>query len=244
MKTQPKIQTLNPPVEQDEQLLNLDQSGWSIGEESFSSIIEILKNLNPQRLLEFGSGTSSIRLAREFPDCYILSVDHSDSFANKTRALKDIYAPGVALEVVVRPVSWQRHGWRWYLSYQPVRLSGEFDAVIIDGPPVGLSRRGREACLHQAVSHLREGGIVILDDYIRPEEKQIVDNWLATYPASFVWRVVNTNHHLCVLEKKVGRVTEKNASSVLIDNYKEVARLVPKRCRRMLGLLKRRVVSS
>jgi len=47
--------------------LSLD-AGWSIGETAFKRITTTLLRMSPvERILEFGSGPSSIRLAMAFP---------------------------------------------------------------------------------------------------------------------------------------------------------------------------------
>ena len=76
----------------------------------------------------------------------------------------------------------------------------EMDCVIIDGPPV-YTLRGREACLYQVYDQIKIGGLVILDDFRRSYEKQIVENWLSVYPGSFAVEIIREDHHLVVLRK-------------------------------------------
>ena len=70
-------------------------------------------------------------------------------------------------------------------------------AWIIDGPPV-YTLRGREACLYQVYDQIKIGGLVILDDFRRSYEKQIVENWLSVYPGSFAVEIIREDHHLAV----------------------------------------------
>ena len=74
------------------------------------------------------------------------------------------------------------------------------DCVIIDGPPV-YTLRGREACLYQVYDQIKIGGLVILDDFRRSYEKQIVENWLTVYPDSFTVEIICEDHYLAVLRK-------------------------------------------
>ena len=76
----------------------------------------------------------------------------------------------------------------------------EIDCVIIDGPPV-YTLRGREACLYQVYDQIKIGGLVILDDFRRSFEKQIVENWLSIYPSSFTVEMIREDHHLTMLRK-------------------------------------------
>ncbi|MCY3680381.1 MAG: hypothetical protein OXH16_03230, partial [Gemmatimonadetes bacterium] len=92
----------------------------------------------------------------------------------------------------------------------------EIDCVIIDGPPV-YTLRGREACLYQVYDQIKIGGLVILDDFRRSYEKQIVENWLSVYPGSFTVAIIREDHHLAVL-RKIRSVTPCwDASSRLLD---------------------------
>ena len=55
--------------------LTLD-TGWSIGERAFERIETLLCQMSPvERILEFGSGPSSIRLAMAFSEAHVLSVE-------------------------------------------------------------------------------------------------------------------------------------------------------------------------
>ena len=55
--------------------LSLD-TGWSIGETAFKRITTMLLEMSPvERILEFGSGLSSVRLAMAFSEAQVLSVE-------------------------------------------------------------------------------------------------------------------------------------------------------------------------
>jgi predicted O-methyltransferase YrrM len=195
--------------------LDLDV-GWRIGETAFSVLVADLQSLSPSRIVEFGSGASSVRLAQEFPHTHILSIDHSPEFLNETEALKNKFVPNSNLELSLRPLTWQRYGLSWYFSYAPSKLPEPLDAIIIDGPPF-YTRRGREACLYQSINNLRVGGKVYLDDVWRRHEKQIFANWLASFPRCFTQNIFTVGHHIGILEKIESCCTRKNAFHAVKD---------------------------
>lgn len=200
--------------------LTLD-NGWSIGEKTFSFLLEELRSLAVENLLEFGSGVSTIRLALQFPQARILSIESDPAFYQHTVQLLDRYVPGHSIKVELRELCWQRHGLGFYQSYRPGPFFPRVDALIIDGPP-GWTRRGREVCLYQAFRFLRTGGRVYLDDYDRPEEQQIVRNWQASYPGVFRIRVLDfPSSPLCVLEKTTDLPHARLTFNVTWDNWKD-----------------------
>ena len=102
----------------------------------------------------------------------------------------------------------------------------EIDCVIIDGPPV-YTLRGREACLYQVYDLIRIGGLVILDDFRRSYEKQIVENWLSIYPSSFTVEIIREDHHLAVL-RKIRSVTPCWDVPYRLSDVQSVSEILPR----------------
>lgn len=217
--------------------LDLDADGWRMGETTFQDLIENLSELRPESILEFGGGASSVRLAKEFPDCSIFSIDHDAEYWRQTLELKERFLHSPSLEIGLRPLKWQRHGLGFYKSYTTGPLPDYVDAIVIDGPPQ-YTVRGREACLYQAVKYLRKGGRVYLDDYARASEKQIVANWLSRYPHTFHVQEILSGHHLCVLTK-INEARPRASLQVLRDNWTQNLRV----CRQSFSAFRRRALS-
>ena len=183
--------------------LNLD-TGWSIGETAFERIATLLLQISPvERVLEFGSGPSSIRLAMAFPEAQVLSIEGDwRNYAETTDLMRSFWDKR-NLSIKYRPVTLESYGDAEFLTYEDGMFwdgQEEMDCVIIDGPPV-YTLRGREACLYQVYDQIKIGGLVILDDFRRSYEKQIVENWLSVYPSSFAVEIIREDHHLAVLRK-------------------------------------------
>ena len=199
--------------------LNLD-TGWSIGETAFERITTTLLEMSPvERILEFGSGPSSVRLAMAFPEAQVLSVEGDwRNFAETTNLMRSFWDKR-NLSIKYRPITLESYEDADFLTYEDgVFWDGQegMDCVIIDGPPV-YTLRGREACLYQVYDQIKIGGLVILDDFRRSYEKQIVENWLSVYPGSFKVEIIREDHHLSVL-RKIRSVTPCwNAPSRLSD---------------------------
>ena len=183
--------------------LNLD-TGWSIGETAFERITTLLLQMSPvERILEFGSGSSSIRLAMAFSEAQVLSVEGDWRNYAENMSLMRSFWDKRNLSIKYRPITLESYGDAEFLTYEDGAFwneQDEMDCVIIDGPPV-YTLRGREACLYQVYDQIRIGGLVILDDFRRSYEKQIVENWLSVYPDSFTVEIICEDHHLAVLRK-------------------------------------------
>ena len=183
--------------------LNLD-TGWSIGETAFGRIETLLLQMSTvERILEFGSGPSSIRLAMAFPEAQVLSVEGDCRNFRETTDLIQKFLDKRNLLIKYRPITLESYGDADFLTYEDGMFwdgQEEIDCVIIDGPPV-YTLRGREACLYQVYDQIKIGGLVILDDFRRRFEKQIVENWLSVYPGSFAVEIIYEDHHLAVLRK-------------------------------------------
>jgi predicted O-methyltransferase YrrM len=177
-------------------------SDYGIGEDAFAYIISIFSELNPKIILEFGSGASSIRLAQAFPETEIVSIEGRSAYFEETLGLKKQYLSTNNLSIILAELGPRLLSTGLYYSYKLSRhvISGVLDGVIIDGPP-HHTMRGREACLQYAYNCLREGGVVVLDDARRQNEKQIVRNWELTYPESFTIDLVDVGHGLAILRK-------------------------------------------
>jgi predicted O-methyltransferase YrrM len=171
---------------------------WALGERAYSQVLRHLRAIDARTIVELGSGASTAALARDLPDATILSVDDDASYFARTRALLPANA---RVKLVHRPLVWQRHGGAPYLSYERGTFPRAVDALLVDGPP-HWTRRGREACLYQAMPSLEVGARIFLDDYRRTAEQRTVRHWLSAYPNALrLVEVIEEGDHVAVLEK-------------------------------------------
>ena len=207
-------QNLSDDVRQE---LNLDID-WRITEEGYNVIRKTLRELRATNILEFGSGASTIRIAREFPSLQITTVEHDKRFCESTLQLAATFGVSDQIKLMHCPL---RNIWikgRRFLTYQEPKFAGIFDFILIDGPP-GQTRRGREACLYFSYGHLRVGGVVILDDIKRLSEQRILKNWMSIYGKSVSLAVFDSGNGLAVLRKTNDNRKKQVSIRCLLDNY-------------------------
>jgi hypothetical protein len=100
----------------------------------------LIEERRPHRVLEFGSGGSTLYWPAEFPDLQWDAVEHNPSYANAIRAR---LPKNASLRLIDFP------------DYY--RVSGKYDLVIVDG-------RERLHCLDAARWLVKDGGAVLLHD--------------------------------------------------------------------------------
>ncbi len=225
---------MNRDIKQDTDSLRFISS-WSLGEEAYRAIHDDLVQHGARTIVEFGSGTSTVRLSRDFPSATILSIESDPSFRQKTCVELQERCGGTGVEVALRPLVWQHHSLGFFRSYHPGSFPRDVDAVLIDGPPI-TTRRGREACLYQVFQFARIGARIYLDDYRRDAEQQIVRNWLRAYPHELVHcTTFASEHQVAVLEKVGERPTPRVSVHNTLDSGLQNSRYI-------LGHMRRRTL--
>ncbi|MFH5824246.1 O-methyltransferase [Georgenia sp. AZ-5] len=160
--------------------------GFAVDARSLLHLIATVEEYRPAKVLELGSGTSTIWLGhilKEY-DARLISVDHDEKYFGLTRAeverhhLEDTvelrYAP--LTQIVVRG---EEYG--WYDPSQLADLEG-VGLVIVDGPPAETSRHVRYPALDLVRGHLVNGALVLLHDADRQPEQEIVARWMSEDP--------------------------------------------------------------
>ena len=138
-----------------------------------------------RKVLEFGSGFSSLMIAREigaFEENYLLSIDNSPQYSSMARESCEISGSQARVEFRVARLLPKVYGSRLLLSYSLpkglLEALGPFDLALIDAPHHDY---GREGVFYDAFPAVSPGGYIILDDANREEEKANVRNWHAAY---------------------------------------------------------------
>lgn len=158
-------------------MLALDVPWWTFA--SADAVEELLHERPGARVLEWGSGASTIWLARRAGS--VVSVEHDPGWAERTRAAlgaRDLR--NVDLRVAepcpasggVGSVRSAKRGFEGldFTAYVGAidDVDGDFDLVVIDG-------RAREACLVRAVDRLADGGVIVFDNVDRVRYRDAIE---------------------------------------------------------------------
>jgi predicted O-methyltransferase YrrM len=166
----------------------LPWSAWAMRPSGLLAVLNEVVLGSRERILECGSGISTIYLARLLAERggRAVSLEHDPEWAGFIEGELEAEGLGERARVVLAPL--EEHavaldGTRWYrgsAAREAVEaLDGPIDLLLVDGPPAG----GPEAALsrYPAVPLLADAlapnAVVILDDANRPGEQQVLERW-------------------------------------------------------------------
>ena len=179
-----------------EERLKLDQGipytpEWSAAPDFMGLIVEHALAKKPKIILECSSGLTTLMLARCCQmngqgDVY--SLENGPEYAAKTRSYFERYGLEDHTMVIDAPLEKMTLNEAEYLWYRTDDLPAEImpqsiDMVVIDGPPGFIQKNSRYPALPLLYERLADGCVIFLDDAAREDEKNIVELWLAEYPA-------------------------------------------------------------
>lgn len=180
---------------------------WAMDPTSCRFLAAFTRALGARRVLEFGSGFSTLMMAREISvqeGNYLLSVDDSPRYTAQAREAFENSECPAKVEFRTAPLRPRFYGPRLLLSYDlPAGLLealGPFDMVLIDAPHQDY---GRESVLYDAFRAVLPGGYLIMDDANSAGvEKEYVRAWTAAYGGALDPVLLEgIGNGLCVIEK-------------------------------------------
>ena len=164
-------------------------SRWTAYPDLAETIVRECMNNKPSLVVELGSGISTLITAYTLEqhgeiEAQIISLDHSEKYAQKTQDLlksnklenkaKVIYSP-------LSPTKIDNKTYSWY-SLDGLTTEDTIDLLIVDGPPIKTNQLARYPALPLLFSRLSKDCVIILDDAARRCEQQAVNQWLKEFP--------------------------------------------------------------
>ena len=157
-------------------------AGWSASPALAARLYSLVKAERPKRILELGSGASTVVMAyalEELGEGQLTSLDHDAQYAEGTRKELARHNLGHIAEVQTAPltsVGSNGHAQKWY-DISMIDPLGEVDLLVIDGPPRHTGKNARLPAFEHLRSALSPHCIVVLDDTIRPDEDDSLKAW-------------------------------------------------------------------
>lgn len=154
--------------------------GWVASPDLLLTMTDIIRTHKPRLVVELGSGVSTLVIAKAGAK-KLISIDNSDEFAIKTRAmLKEHGVRGV--EVRVAPLASHGSGVDWYDTSKLGDIKG-IDLLFIDGPPGSNSPNARKPALQELLGRLSPRAVIIMDDVKRPAERELAEAFAKALPS-------------------------------------------------------------
>jgi predicted O-methyltransferase YrrM len=161
--------------------------GWAASTDLLGEALRVVAVHRPQRVVELGSGLSTLVLAgalRSNGGGRLVSIDAESDYAESTSAqLRRLDLQDWA-EVRIAPLreqSFEGGSRPWYDMAQLNDLV-DIDLLFIDGPPTALRADIRYPALPYFWNRLRPKATVLLDDADRPAERTMADVWRRRFP--------------------------------------------------------------
>ncbi len=162
--------------------------GWAASPDFLRLLTRFVSETQPMTVVECSSGLSTLVLAacmRSQGQGHVYSLEHEPEFAAKTRDLIRLHDLGEWATIVDAPLqelslpNWEGP---WYdTTGLPSDIA--IDMLVIDGPPQSTAPLARYPALPVLGKRMRPGGIVLLDDADRADERLITAAWKKECPS-------------------------------------------------------------
>ncbi|MEJ1375294.1 MAG: class I SAM-dependent methyltransferase [Candidatus Sedimenticola sp. (ex Thyasira tokunagai)] len=159
---------------------------WSAAPDFLKLIVEHALATKPLMVMECSSGLTTLMLGR---CCQlngkgrVYSLENGEPYAEKTREHIERYGLSEYVSVIHAPLqkgAVKGSEYQWYaLDDLP---QGSIDMLVVDGPPGFIQKHSRYPALPLLFDKLSDNCVIFLDDAARPEERELVEMWLAEYP--------------------------------------------------------------
>jgi hypothetical protein len=165
--------------------LPVDLGGWAADPLLLHTAVQLLVNSRPHLVLECGSGSSTVILARclrALGRGRIVSLDHDAGYARRTADLLRLHGLDDVATVVTAPLADRElngRTFRWYgAEYEPF-LQERIDVLLVDGPPGSSAPRARYPAVPILRRVLAPECWIVMHDGDRPDERAIAQAWRA-----------------------------------------------------------------
>ena len=161
---------------------------WKADTGLLTLIVDHIETHRPRTVVEFGSGATSLIIARALQlhgSGALHSYDQHAEFVTATANW--LRTHGLEADMRHAPLGNPAPSWPG-LWYEPSGLPNAIDLLVIDGPPWTLHPLTRGSA-ESLFPRLAPGGTILLDDAARPGERMIANRWRKAWP-DFDFRLI------------------------------------------------------
>lgn len=157
---------------------------WSLDVDSINWLIDYITENNINRVIEFGSGTSSLVFAnlcsdKNNDDICVVSIDQDESYAEQSRMLIEANGFENNVEIIHCPLAERNHELGKIIGYdvtkdtfKEIPQGWKAGLLFVDGP--ATDGWGRLPAIVDSMDYLADDCILIMDDALRDDELKIV----------------------------------------------------------------------
>jgi predicted O-methyltransferase YrrM len=161
-------------------------TSYTLSPTSIAHIINEIVLLQKKTIVEFGSGLSTLIIARLLSyhklDANIFSIDHDREWHNFLRSSLNEEGIGDNVKLIQADLEsttcYDNQQCKWYAKdILEEALPKEIDLVIVDGPPIQYGKHCRYFAIPFLLNRLSKNYSVFIDDIYRKGENQILHKW-------------------------------------------------------------------
>lgn len=156
--------------------------GWAAHPDFLKKITETILLKKPEFIVEASSGISSIIIGycfKELGKGKVVSLEHDINYVEKSRKMIKDHNLEDYVEIVYAPLKKyiiNDKKWIWY-DVESLNNSPVIDMVVVDGPPNYIQKLSRYPVIPLLYEKMSDNSVLVLDDGIRDEEKEITRLW-------------------------------------------------------------------
>ena len=153
---------------------------WAASPDVLLTLLDLAKSSKPARILDLGSGMSTLVLAKSAPQATVISIDNSAEYAEKTQKMLASHRIS-NVDIRVAPLTPHSSGVDWYDLSQLHDVSN-VDLLFIDGPPGSKNPKARYPAIAECIAKLSPRAIIVIDDAGRDGEKDMANDFARALP--------------------------------------------------------------
>lgn len=177
--------------------------GWAISPDFARILMTQILVQKPGVVFELGSGVSTLITGyclKMNGGGKLISLEHEEKYYQST--LQNIQAHGLREFVSLYYAPLKNYTLEgtvhaWY-DLAEVPLDQPVDLLTVDGPPGAIQKESRFPAYPLLQPYLNDNAVILVDDYIREDEKEMVKRWLQDERLKQV-EIINTEKMTCVL---------------------------------------------
>lgn len=183
--------------------------GWALSPRGLLQVIDLAQALDGGVVVECGSGTSTLYLAKALADSptRLISLEHLPEIAEGVRDMLGRHGLAGRADVRHAPLVQTTLGDDRVMWYDMASLADvdRIDLLVVDGPP-GSEPDARAPALEVFLPKLPAGALVVLDDARRRDERVAFERWMALGVAEEVWSTTKNQRVLRISGATTGDV--------------------------------------
>jgi predicted O-methyltransferase YrrM len=163
---------------------------WALSPDILLHVLRHIQVHAPKRIVECGSGSSTIAMAQALQafgiDGHIYSIENYEPSAATVRdQLRQHHLERFVTLVFVPLVQKRYEGFdapiAWY-DLGPEAVPGDIDLLLVDGPIANVHADARYPAGPELLPKLSRDAHIFIDDAVRRGERDMVERWRTLYP--------------------------------------------------------------